>query len=241
MTSSGNTEFRYIAHKMPYLPTEGRNGKLIVIEGTDGSGRSTQAFMLKQWLEVQGYAVMDTGWTRSKLIGQAITDAKAGHSLHRLTYCLMYATDLADRLEYQILPALRSGFIVLADRYVYTAIARGIARGADKAWLHDLYGFAIQPDMTFYLKLAVKDLVPRVLAAGKMNYWEAGMDMNYGDDLFDSFVAYQSELIEQFNAMADDYNFVTLDGRQDAQVIQRELRRVVGNYLSINNGLVTAP
>src|SRR5207248_10548816 len=105
MTPAANdTDFRYIAHKMPYLPAEGRNGKLIVIEGTDGSGRSTQAYMLKQWLEVQGYAVMDTGWTRSKLIGQAITDAKQGHSLHRLTYCLMYATDLADRLEYQILP-----------------------------------------------------------------------------------------------------------------------------------------
>ena len=130
MNQQGSTDFRYIAHKMPYLPADGRNGKLIVIEGTDGSGRSTQAFMLKQWLEVQGYAVMETGWTRSKLIGQAITDAKQGHSLHRLTYCLMYATDLADRLEYQILPALRSGFIVLADRYIYTAIARGCRCGA---------------------------------------------------------------------------------------------------------------
>ena len=231
-------QFRYIAHKMPYLPSEGRNGKLIVIEGTDGSGRSTQAYMLKQWLEVQGYAVMETGWTRSKLIGQAITDAKMGHSLHRLTYCLMYATDLADRLEYQIIPALRSGFIVLADRYIYTAIARGIARGAEKQWLSDLYGFAIEPDLKFYLRLGVNDLVPRVLAAGKMNYWEAGMDMNYGDDLYDSFVAYQSELIEQFNGMADEYNFVTIDARQDARKIQGELRKAVGNYLSTSNGLV---
>ena len=119
--------FRYIAHQMPYLPTEGRSGKLIVIEGTDGVGRSTQTYMLKEWLEVQGYAVMETGWTRSKLIGQAITDAKMGHSLHRLTYCLMYATDLADRMEYQIIPALKSGFIVLADRYIYTAITRRTA------------------------------------------------------------------------------------------------------------------
>ena len=236
-----NDDFRYIAHKMPYLPATGRNGKLIVIEGTDGSGRSTQAYMLKQWLEVQGYAVMDTGWTRSKLIGQAITDAKMGHSLHRLTYCLMYATDLADRLEYQIIPALRSGFIVLADRYIYTALARGIARGADRQWLRDLYGFAIQPDLIFYMQLPVKDLVPRVLEAGKMKYWEAGMDMNYGDDLYDSFVAYQSELIEQFNAMVDEYNFVTLDARQDAQAIQRELRKAVGNYLSEKNGLVSEP
>ena len=128
---------------------------------------------------------------------------------------------------------------MLADRYIYTAIARGIARGADKDWLRDLYGFAVQPDLIFYLRLAVKDLVPRVLEAGKMNYWEAGMDMNYGDDLYDSFCAYQSELIEQFNAMVDEYSFVTLDARQDAQSIQRELRRAVGNYLSMSNGLVT--
>ncbi len=116
-----------MGHAMPYLPMEGATGKLIVIEGTDGCGRSTQAIMLKEWLEVQGYAVIDTGWTRSKLVGKAITDAKEGHSLHRLTYCLMYATDLADRMEYQIIPALKSGFIVLADRYIYTLLAR---RGA---------------------------------------------------------------------------------------------------------------
>src|SRR5581483_138001 len=219
-----DTDFRYIAHKLPYLPADGRNGKLIVIEGTDGSGRSTQAFMLKQWLEVQGYAVMDTGWTRSKLIGQAITDAKQGHSLHRLTYCLMYATDLADRLEYQIIPALRSGFIVLADRYIYTAIARGIARGADKEWLRDLYGFSVEPDQVFYLQLPVSDLVQRVLAAGKMNYWESGMDMNYGDDIYDSFIAYQSELTEQFDKMAEEYQFTTVDARQSPQSIQKQLR-----------------
>ncbi|HEY7086971.1 MAG TPA: dTMP kinase [Tepidisphaeraceae bacterium] len=229
--------FRYIAYPMPYLPKEGCTGKLIVIEGTDGVGRSTQAFMLKEWLEVQGYAVLETGWTRSKLVGQAITDAKMGHSLHRLTYCLMYATDLADRLEYQIIPALKSGFIVLADRYIYTAIGRGIARGADKNWLRDLYGFAIEPDLVFYLQLPVNDLVQRVLAAGKMNYWESGMDMNYGDDIYDSFITYQTELTEQFDAMAEEYQFTTLDAREQPQAIQRQLRRAVGAYLSSSNGL----
>ena len=224
-------EFRYVSHKMPYFPDEGCTGKLIVVEGTDGVGRSTQAHMLKEWLEVQGYAVLETGWTRSKLVGQAITDAKQGHSLHRLTYCLMYATDLADRLEYQVLPALRSGFIVLADRYIYTAIARGIARGADKRWLHNLFGFAVTPDLVFYLQAKVHDLVPRVLEAGKMNYWESGLDMNYGDDLYDSFVAYQSELIEQFNIMAEENQFTTLDARQDPQQIQRQLRHEVAGYL----------
>jgi dTMP kinase len=220
-----------MAHAMPYLPREGCTGKLIVLEGTDGVGRSTQTLMLKEWLEVQGYAVLDTGWTRSKLVGQAITDAKQGHSLHRLTYCLMYATDLADRMEYQIIPALKSGFIVLADRYIFTAIARGIARGADKKWLLDLFGFAVTPDLVFYLQVGVNDLVPRVLESGKMNYWEAGMDMNYGDDLYDSFIAYQGELIQQFNIMAEEHNFTTLDARQEPKEIQRQLRRAVGEYL----------
>jgi dTMP kinase len=225
---------------MPYLPSEGCGGRLIVVEGTDGVGRSTQTMMLKEWLEVQGFAVLDTGWTRSKLVGQAITDAKIGHALHRLTYCLMYATDLADRLEYQIIPALRSGFIVLADRYIYTAIARGIARGAEKDWLKDLFGFAVTPDLVFYLRLGVADLVPRVLEAGKMNYWESGMDMNYGDDLYDSFVAYQGELIRQFDAMADENGFLTVDARQDPQAIQRQLRRMVGDYLH-TSGYHTPP
>jgi dTMP kinase len=148
---------------------------------------------------------------------------------------------LADRLEYQIIPALRSGFVVLADRYIYTAIARGIARGADKGWLRDLYGFAVVPDLVFYLQLGVKELVPRVLAAGKMNYWESGLDMNYGDDLYDSFCAYQSELIEQLDSMVSEYGFVTLDAKQDPQTIQRELRLAVGNYLSQTNGLRAQP
>jgi dTMP kinase len=225
------SDFHYLGHAMPYLPKDGCTGRLIVIEGTDGCGRSTQSIMLKQWLEVQGYAVMDTGWTRSKLVGQAITDAKQGHSLHHLTYSLMYATDLADRLEYQIIPALRSGFIVLADRFIYTAIARGIVRNADPQWLRDLFSFAVAPDLVFYLRIGVQDLVPRVLHAGKMNYWESGLDMNYGDDLYDSFVAYQNALIAEFDRMADEYRFLTVDARRDPQQIQRELRRMVGDYL----------
>src|SRR4051812_10768711 len=225
-------EFHYLGHKMPYLPSDGCTGRLIVVEGTDGVGRSTQAFMLKEWLEVRGFAVLDTGWTRSKLVGQAITDAKTGHTLHRLTYSLMYAVDLADRLEYQILPALRSGFIVLADRYIYTALARGIARGADRHWLRNLFGFAVAPDLVCYLRLNANQLVPRVLHAGKMNYWESGMDMNYGDDLYDSFVAYQTELIEQFDAMAKEYDFFTVDAVQEPEKIQRQLRRRVREYLT---------
>jgi dTMP kinase len=225
------SRFKYVRYHMPYLPVESSTGRLIVIEGTDGAGRSTQAAMLKEWLEVQGYGVMETGWTRSRLVGQAITDAKQGHSLNRLTYCLMYATDLADRMEYQIIPALKSGFIVLADRYIYTAIARGIVRGADPQWLEDLYGFAVVPDLVCYLKLSVKELIPRVLETGKMNYWESGMDTNFGDDMYDSFVAYQGALIHEFDRMAVEHNFVTLDARAEAEVTQKQLRRAVAEYL----------
>jgi dTMP kinase len=140
-------------------------------------------------------------------------------------------------MEYQIIPALKSGFIVLADRYIYTAIARGIVRGADPEWLRDLYGFAVEPDLVLYLQLGVQELIPRVLATGKMNYWESGMDMNYGDDLYDSFVAYQGALIEQFDAMAESSrNFVTLDAREEPKVTQQRLRAAVGAYLE--NGAV---
>lgn len=225
------SRFRYFRHHMPYLPLDGCTGKLLVIEGTDGTGRSTQARRLKEWLEVQGYGVIETGWTRSKLVGQAITDAKQGHSLNRLTYCLMYATDLADRMEYQIIPALKSGFIVLADRYFYTALARGIVRGADPEWLKDMFGYAVVPDLVCYLKLSVKELIPRILATGKMNYWESGMDMNYGDDLYDSFVAYQGALIEEFDKLAAEHQFVTLDAREEPDVTQRRLRNAVAAYL----------
>ena len=134
-------------------------------------------------------------------------------------------------MEYQIIPALKSGFIVLADRYIYTAIARGIVRGADPEWLKDLYGFAVVPDLVCYLKLSVKELIPRVLETGKMNYWESGMDTNFGDDMYDSFVAYQGALIHEFDRMADEHDFVTLDAREEAQVTQKQLRRAVAEYL----------
>jgi dTMP kinase len=138
-------------------------------------------------------------------------------------------------MEFQIIPALKSGFIVLADRYIYTLLARGIARGADKTWLRDLFSFAVRPDLVFYLQLGVADLVPRVLEAGKMNYWESGLDMNYGDDLYASFIAYQTALIDQFNILSEEFGFQCLDARQDARTIQRQLRRAVTGYLQSSN------
>jgi dTMP kinase len=229
------TEKRFFGEGLPYLSVGSLPGLLIVIEGADGCGRSTQVTLLREWLEVQGYGVIETGWTRSKLIGQAITQAKKGHTLTRITYTLMYATDFADRLEYQILPALRNGFIVLADRYVYTAIARGVVRNVDPGYVRNLFGFALVPDAVFYLQLSVPYLVRRVLKCNRMNYWESGMDLNLGEDLYDCFKKYQSKLIHELDGMADEFGFITVDARKPPHRIQAILREHVGKLLQTRN------
>ena len=140
------TEMRFYGTALPHLEIEPYSGKLIVIEGTDGVGRSTHVAFLRTWLESIGYGVLDTGMTRSILAGRGIKNARSGHTLGRLTMQLYYATDFADRLENQIMPALRAGFIVLTDRYIYSAIARAVVRGADPSWIRAIYGFALVPD-----------------------------------------------------------------------------------------------
>ena len=169
------------------LPLDSYPGKIIAIEGTDGVGRTTQIPLLREWLEVQGYGVVETGWTRSELMQPTIELAKSSNTLNKLTFVLLYATDFADRLEKEIIPALKAGFVVLSDRYIFTALARAGVRGVDRAWLRNLYGFAIAPHLVFYLKLDVETLIRRVLAARGMDFWESGMDMKRGDDIYDSF------------------------------------------------------
>src|SRR5688500_6194902 len=143
----------YYGYGVPYLPIEGYPGKLIAVEGTDGVGRSTQIHLLREWLEIQGYGVIETGWTRSELMQPTIDLAKSSNTLNKLTFVLLYACDFADRLEKEIVPALKAGFIVLADRYIYTALARAGVRGVDSQWIRRVYGFAIAPHLVFYLKL----------------------------------------------------------------------------------------
>src|SRR3569832_1992455 len=167
---------RYYGNGIPYLPLSSYPGKLIAVEGTDGVGRSTQIHLLREWLEVQGYGVIETGWTRSELMQPTIGLAKASNTLNKLTFVLLYATDFADRLEKEIIPALKAGFIVLSDRYIFTALARAGVRGVDRQWLRTLYGFAIAPHLTFYLNVDVKTLSRRVLESRGMDYWESGMD-----------------------------------------------------------------
>jgi dTMP kinase len=222
----------YYGNGIPYLPIDGYPGKIIAIEGTDGVGRSTQIRLLREWLEVQGYGVIETGWTRSELMQPTIELAKASNTLNKLTFVLLYATDFADRLEKEIIPALKAGFIVLSDRYIFTAMARAGVRGVDRTWMRNLYGFAIAPHLVFYLKIDEKALIRRVLQARGMDFWESGMDMKLGDDIYESFRAYQRSLLREYNSMADEFGFRVLDAKRKVEVIQDELRRQIGAFLA---------
>jgi dTMP kinase len=222
---------RFFGHGLPYTDVTDLKGALITIEGTDGVGRSTQVASLKQWLEVQGYGVIETGWTRSELMSETIMAAKAGHSLNRLTFSLLYATDFADRLEKIVIPALRSGFVVLADRYVFTAFARSVVRGADPAWIRSVFGFALIPDMTLYLQIDADTLIPRILQTRRVDFWEAGMDMHLGTDLYESARKYQWRLIRVYNRLAKQYDFISIDATLSPDEIQAKIRRRVQTLL----------
>jgi len=208
----------------PYREVGALPGKLIVLEGNDGVGRSTQIKLLRRWLEDEGYAVSDTGLTRSTLTASGIETAKSGHTLGPLTLSLFYLADFADRLENQIIPALQAGFIVLSDRYFYSIIARDAIRGVDKEWSRQLYGIALKPDLILYMRASVPTLVQRLIHGRGLNYWEAGMDMHFADNLYDSFVTYQSLLSRQFDELALFYNFVSVDADQKVQPIFEELK-----------------
>jgi dTMP kinase len=223
---------RYFGDGLPYLNLSDLKGKLIAIEGTDGVGRSTHIELLQEWLEVQGYGVVTTGWTRSTLMSKTIEAAKEGNILDRWSFSLLYATDFADRLEHQIIPALRSGFIVLADRYVYTAFARDWVRSGDRQWIRDVFGFALVPDLICYLRIDVDTLALRVIESKGMNYWESGMDLKLGADLFDSFKKYQGLLIEEFDKMAEEFGFEVIDARKSPEEIQDMLRAKIQPVLS---------
>jgi dTMP kinase len=223
---------QYYGHPIPYLPIDSYPGKIIALEGTDGVGRSTQISLLREWLEVQGYGVVETGWTRSELMQPTIDLAKSSNTLNKLTFQLLYATDFADRLEKEVIPALKAGFIVLSDRYIYTALARAGVRGVDKTWIRSLYGFAIVPHLVFYLRIDEKTLIRRVLQSRGMDFWESGMDLKLGDDIYESFRAYQRSLLKEYTSMAEEFNFRILDARRKIDVIQDELRRQIGAFLA---------
>lgn len=215
----------------PYRNLEGLPGKLIVLEGSDGVGRSTQTQLLRRWLEDEGFAVSDTGLRRSEMTQKGLEEARKGHTLSRITMSLFYATDFADRLENQIIPALQAGFVVLSDRYFYSIMARDIVRGADPDWAHKLYGFALKPDLVLYLKADVSHLVTRLIHGRGLNYWEAGMDLRPSDNLFDSFLDYQAKLIGMFDQFSKEYGFETIDAGRPINKVFEDLQNHIRNLL----------
>jgi dTMP kinase len=207
-------------------------GRLIVLEGTDGVGRSSQIALLREWLENKGYAVATSGLKRSKLAGKGLAEAMQGHTLGETTMNLLYATDFADRLEREILPALRAGFIMLTDRYIYSIIVRALVRGTDPNWIRNLFSFALVPDIVFYLQADVTQLVPRVLNARGFDYWESGLDFLPGRDYYDNFVEYQRRILAQFDAVADEYGFYRIDANRSLHEVFLDLQGKIGEVIA---------
>jgi len=233
--------FSFFGQGIPGIDPQDLRGKLIVIEGADGVGRSTQVWLLKQWLETHGHAVLATRMTRSALAGKGLRQAKKGTTLGRVTMALFYATDFADRLEHEVIPALKAGFIVLTDRYIYTLIARAMVRGIDADWLREVYGFALIPDKVFYLRAGVDDLVTRVLQEGGFDYWESGMDLHLGDDMYDSFIAYQNRMMTHFDEMVDAYGFTVLDARRSIDAVFADLKGQMSELLYAPSAVAREP
>lgn len=222
------TSRRFYGHGIPGLDPSKLGGKLVVIEGADGSGRSTQITRLVEWLEGCGHATVQVGLKRSTLVSEELDQAKRGNILSRTTLSLFYATDFADQIENVIIPSLRAGFIVIADRYIYTLMARDMARGADPAWLRNLYGMALVPDVVFYLNVPAEELVQRNFAKDyALDYWESGMDLGLSHDMFDSFIRYQAMIVEMFKRMQKTYGFTIVDASRSPDEINLELQKKI--------------
>ncbi|MBM3902026.1 MAG: thymidylate kinase [Verrucomicrobia bacterium] len=223
----------FFGHGLPGVDLEKLTGKLIVIEGADGSGRSTQISRLVEWLEGTGHATLQVGLKRSTLVSEQLEQAQQGNILSRTTLSLFYATDFADQLEHAMLPALRAGAVVLADRYIYTLMARDLVRGMDERWLRNLYGIALVPDAVFYLEVSPEQLVQRVFAKNQsLDFWESGMDLGLSRDMFDSFLKYQAAMRETFRRLQSTYRFRIIDGERSTASINEELKTRIGVVLA---------
>ena len=223
----------FYGHAIPYLENIEIKGRFIVIEGPDASGRSTQIGLLSSKLEADGHAVLNAGLRRSELIGQGIIEAKRNFVLGRRTISLFYAADFADQLENKIIPGLRSGYIVLSDRYIYTLMAREAVRGISSSWSHNLYGFALRPDIVFYLDVDPNQLVHRVFRKNSyLDYYESGTDLRLSDNMLESFIMYQKLLTKQFKRMQKRYNIISIDGNRSIIEINQDLQKRIDDYLT---------
>lgn len=219
--------------KMNGYKKHGYDGLLVVVEGTDGTGKATQINMLKQYIENLSYGCMVSEWRTSRLIGNVINDAKERNLLNSTTFSLLYAADFADRLENVIIPALKAGFVVLLNRYTYTAFVRDTVRGHDMKWVKKLYDYAPKPDLTFYLEMPVDKLLKRIIGTTGLDFYESGRDIGLSTDIYSSFKIYQSRCIEEYDKLKDEYNFISVDGTQEKNQIHRIIAGRVKEILDL--------
>jgi dTMP kinase len=225
---------RFYGMPLPGVNPQDLSGSLVVVEGTDGSGRSTQISLLTEWLESEGFAVETMGLRRSALVGEDIDALLAENAVTRTTLALMYSTDFFDQLERRILPALRSGLIVLADRYIFTLIARAAVRGIGRDYLHGIYEIALRPDLTFWLNVRPEVAFDREFKKSQtISYWESGRDMSLSNDLFQSFIRYQSMIKREFEYLSKRHGFIELDAEGSVSEVNRELRKRIAQHLGI--------
>ena len=233
---SATSESRFYGTPLPSVDPEELSGSLIVVEGTDGSGRSTQISLLTEWLESEGFAVQTMGLRRSFLVGEDIDALLAENAVTRMTLALMYGTDFFDQLERRILPALRSGLIVLADRYIFTLIARAAVRGIGRDYLHGIYEMALRPDLTFWLDVRPEVAFDREFKKSQtISYWESGRDMSLSNDLFQSFIRYQSMIKREFEYLSKRHGFLEIDGEASVSKVNRQLRMKIASHLGIRS------
>jgi dTMP kinase len=206
-------------------------GLLISIEGTDGAGRTTQIELLRNWLAIESYGVIISEWKTSRLISQAIDQAKEKNLLNAYTFSLLYASDFADRLENVIIPALKAGMIVLTDRYTYTAFSRDVVRGVSPEWIRKLYDFAPKPDLVFYLSMPVEVLLKRIIGTSGLDYYESGRDVGLSTDFYESFKIYQRKILAEYSKMEKEYGFEKIDGTLSVDTIQNKMRKKVRELL----------
>lgn len=220
--------------KRPKPAARAYTGALVVVEGIDGSGKSTQLHLLKRWLEVGGYKTYFTEWNSSPLVKSATRRGKKRHLLTPVTFSLIHAADFADRYERQILPLLRSGHLVLADRYIYTAFARDGARGCPIEWLRNLYQYAVVPDVTFYFRAPLDVAIRRILSGRpRLKYYEAGMDLGLSLDPIESFTKFQGLTLARYDEMVQTDNFVLMDGTLPVHRLQQKMREIVGGHIEL--------
>jgi dTMP kinase len=214
-------------------------GRLIAVEGIDGSGKSTQIYLLKRWLELQGLKVFFSEWNSSALVKSATSKGKNRELLTPTTFSLIHATDFADRYERQLVPLLRAGYIVLCDRYIFTAFARDTVRGCPPEWVRGIYNFAALPDLTFFFKARLEVSLQRILdGRPQLKYFEAGMDLNLSTDPYESFRIFQGRILEQYLAMSTEFNFLVIDANGAVEAQQSVVRQLVNARINLNEYLL---